>query len=436
MLNPDYLLVNTGLMGAGSPLLDSNENPNPAVVLSAASTPVTYTFEVTGQCNQRCLGCGNVGLLDRNSRHMTRKDWNVLLQRISPYAHYVRVTGGECTLHPDFRGIIQDLDDTGISYAIFTNGLWPDSDDLVAFLVRLRHLSSLLISLHGADAKTHEGFTRTGFFDRITDSIRRASAAGLVVDTNTVITSSSCTEIEAIANFSAALGARCATFSRYYGVSIPVVEPNDRELADAIRTVDHLRTEGRAVRLNPCVPQCFAPSSAKGCGAGITACTIDPRGEVRPCNHAPARLGNLLEQDIREIWSSPEALKWRSLIPVACVSCTALADCRGGCRATASQRNLSSDPLMRAPRVQPPNVIRRIYADLRPVPRFSVRLESQGALLLRLNQVTAVTSEGLAIAEAMDGHLTLADLRQWFGQEAVSLAVYLYDQGLVELAES
>ena len=39
------------------------------------------------------------------------------------------------------------------------------------------------------------------------------------------------------------------------------------------------------------------------------------------------------------------------------------------------------------------------------------------------------------MAEVTDGYLTLADLQQQFGQEAVSLADYLYDECLVELTE-
>jgi radical SAM protein with 4Fe4S-binding SPASM domain len=413
-----------------SPVLNDHEN-----VLFAPGTPTTYTFELTSHCNERCPGCGNNELFSRHHPYLSGTEWIELLERVRPYARYVRLTGGECTLHPDFEAIVSHLDAFDIPYAIFTNGVWQKPGELIDFFSRLKNLSALLISLHGPDAETHNTFTGTRFFERSIENIRRATTAGITVDTNTVFMRCNWQKIESIVRLSNSLGARCAVFSRYYGAALPIVDLTDSELAEAVQNVDRLRAVGYPTKVNPCIPECFIASSSGGCGAGVTLCTVDPMGNVRPCNHAPLFMGNLRQMEMPDIWASSEAFRWRSLIPEGCTSCSALSRCRGGCRATALHRKLDADPLMRGPLTEAPPASRRVYAGLRPIGQFDVRAESDGALLVRFNHVISVTSQGAVVAQAMDGNITLADLNSHYGQEALQLALELYEQGLVEFAE-
>lgn len=404
-------------------------------LLFAPDTPTTYTFELTSHCNERCSGCGNNDLFTRHDPYLSGSQWIDLLDKVKPYARYVRLTGGECTLHPDFKAIVSHLDTFDIPFAIFTNGVWRDPEEMVKFLSRVHNLSAMLISLHGPDAETHNTFTGTKFFERTIANIRLATDAGLTIDTNAVFMRCNWQKLESIATLSRNLGARCAVFSRYYGTALPIVDLTDNELAEAIRSVDRLRELGYATKINPCIPECFIASSSGGCGAGVTLCTVDPTGNVRPCNHAPIFMGNLTSMEMPDIWISSEALRWRSLVPDGCKSCSALSRCRGGCRATALHRKLDADPLMRIPLSESSLPSRRVFAGYKPVKKFDVRHEREGALLVRMNRVTPVTSRGLAVAEAMDGKATLADFNRQYGQEALQLALELYEQGLVEFVE-
>lgn len=403
--------------------------------LFVPETPTTYTFELTSHCNERCSGCGNNELFTRHDPYLSGPQWIDLLNKVKPYAHYVRLTGGECTLHPDFKDIVSHLDTFGIPFAIFTNGVWRDSDGMIKFLSRIHNLSAILISLHGPDAETHNKFTGTNYFERIITNIHLATVAGLAIDTNTVLMRCNWKKLESIASLSRNLGARCAVFSRYYGAALPIVDLTDNELAEAIQSADRLRELGYATKINPCIPECFIASSSGGCGAGVTLCTVDPIGNVRPCNHAPIFMGNLTRMEIPDIWMSSGALRWRSLVPDSCKSCSALSRCRGGCRATALHRKVDSDPLMRIPLSESSAPSHRVFAGYKPVKKFDVRHEREGALLIRMNRVAPVTSQALAVAEAMDGKATLADFNRQYGQEALQLAFELYKQGLVEFVE-
>lgn len=431
------------LSALGAPATAIRKSCGPGVVASAAMldsdctsfvpiAPTTFTLELTTHCNALCPGCGNNGLFSRRDPFLSGPRWMELIERVRPYAHYVRLTGGECTLHPEFKTIASYLDTLQVPFAIFTNGIWHDPAQL-EFFAGLRNLVSLLVSLHGPDAETHNAFTGVDSFEHTMENIHRASAAGLTVDTNTVLAPCNQDTIESIVKLSFRLGARSAVFSRYYGAASPISELTNDELAGAVRTIDELRLAGYPTKLNPCIPECFVSSSSGSCGAGVTLCSVDPMGNVRPCNHAPIWLGNLTQMDVRDIWRSSKAVWWRSLVSESCRSCSMFSRCGGGCRATALHRDLVCDPLVSGPIAAPPSPSpRRVFAGLRPKRTFSVRHEEQGALLIRLNRVVPVTYAALAVAESMDGESTLADLQQRYGQRALDLTFELYRQGLVE----
>lgn len=403
--------------------------------LSSPKTPTTYTLELTSECNQKCLGCGNRTLFTHKSSYLSQPQWLVLLERIRPHAKYIRITGGECTLHPDFYAVLEYLDTFDIPFAIFTNGVWRKPESLIELFKNLRNLNALLISLHGPDSETHNTFTGKTNFKTTCRNISRATQAGLTVDTNTVFTLHNWHKVKSIVDLSSKLGARCAVFSRYYGIPLPEIHLTDIQLAKAISFAERLRANGQAIKLNSCIPECFLASSSGACGAGTTLCTVDPQGNVRPCNHAPLWLGNLLQKTISDIWMSPEAKYWRNTIPEDCISCHAFSRCRGGCQATAMQCGLPYDPLMRAPIIDPPSSPQHVFAGLRPLTQFSVRYEPGGsAILTHYSQVMMVSERGLEVALAIDGHTTLAELNYRFGEEAMSLILDLYEQGLIQLA--
>ena len=67
--------------------------------------PYIYTLEITSECNVNCVGCGNV--FAHGDLYMEPEQLRIALDRISPYAEMLRVTGGEPTLSPAFGEIVQ-----------------------------------------------------------------------------------------------------------------------------------------------------------------------------------------------------------------------------------------------------------------------------------------------------------------------------------------
>ncbi len=329
------------------------------------STPSIFYLELTPICNNACIGCGNVFAHDRSPRHLGAQEWCTILDCIAPNASYLEITGGEPTLHPEFEQIIGHVEALGIPFTLFTNARWQEPERVVHFLADIPQLDGLLISLHGVKAQSHEAFTCTpGSFEETIANIQLAVDARLKVITSTVLTRYNCPEIEAIVALGRELGADDAAFQRFIGAALPEIEPSELELQQAVRTIENIANgEGRpggnghgpkedgskSVRFGTPIPHCFTANSSYGCLAGVAQATIDPWGNVRPCNHAPLVCGNLLTQSLEEIWHSAAMMKWREMIPNECRRCLAFEKCRGGCRATAMLRGLERDPLMNIP---------------------------------------------------------------------------------------
>lgn len=404
------------------------------------SVPFLYALELTARCTNRCPGCGNV-FTDRTPQPLSCAQWRRVLTQLKPHVHRLKLTGGEPTLHPEFATIVSTIHELGIPFALFTNARWPYPPALIALLRDTPECRGLLVSLHGATAATHDTFTGVpGSFDEMIANVKRAVAASLVVNTNTVITGHNYAEIGDIIQLSRAVGARHVVFNRYLGPPLPGIEPTEEELRQAVQVIDAERrlaagTRQPVVKFGNCIPQCFYPSSSTGCLAGVAYCTVDPWGNVRPCNHAPLTCGNLLERSLEDIWHGPAMERWRNLVPEMCWQCAEIPQCRGGCRAQAMIRDLDADPLMSGPlpAQEKPHLELSLYAGSRPIGRFSRRLEPFGYVLVRGTHIVLVEAQVEPILNALDGTLTLWQVREKFGQAALDFLGSLYRKGLVEM---
>lgn len=75
----------------------------------------------------------------------------------------------------------------------------------------------------------------------------------------------------------------------------------------------------------------FGGCTGKGCGAAFNFVAVLPNGDVHACRKFPSPLGNLLMSSLDEIYSTPEAQRYRRGC-TACDGCAIRAKC-GGCLA-------------------------------------------------------------------------------------------------------
>lgn len=411
--------------------------PTDDAPIPVLSLPVAYYLELTPVCNSRCPGCGNVYAGARHTLppSLDGQEWRGLISSLAFHTRQLKLTGGEATLHPAFAEIVHAVGDAGIPFTLFTNGRWLHPDGLIRLLRDIPACEGLLVSLHGPDAAAHESFSGVpGSFAETMTNIRRAVDGGLDVATSVVFTCANSDRVEETLDLALRLGAKQVVCNRFVGAPIVDITPSQAQLRSAIAAVESLRAAGRPIRFGNCIPQCFTPSSSRGCTAGTTFATVDPWGRMRPCNHAPLIAGDLRTQSIREMWHGAVMAAWRARVPAVCASCPAFATCHGGCRAQALLVGQVQDPLIRGPLVDIPAASGSkcfLYAGLRPVGQFARRIEGGVPVLLQKGRVVPVPVGCDGLVPRLDGSLTLQRIERRYGSAAVDWVGALHREGLV-----
>lgn len=401
------------------------------------SVPAIYALELTAACNNRCPGCSNVYAEQRGGPPpMSARQWRELLAPFIDEAVQIRLTGGEPTLHPEFFAILDEVTSHEAHVTVFTNGRWPHPEAFVERLREKRHLSGLLVSLHGPTAASHEAFSGvSGSFQETLDNIRLAIRAGITVALSTVITRHSWDQLDDVVALGRELGVQHVAVNRYIGGPLAEIEPTFVETEWALRRAQALIRYGAAVRYGVGVPQCFAANDSEGCLAGVAYVSIDPWGNVRPCAHSPTVLGSLRRHSLHELWHSPAMQAWRALMPEDCLICAAYSVCHGGCRAVQELRASRRDPLHMAhlDEFTRPAQVYELPGQGHPRAVLRLRPEPFGYALLGCGHVLPVAAAARPVVEACTGRVTFSELAERFGPAGLDLLGELWAEGMLDV---
>lgn len=178
-------------------------------------------------CNNRCIFCHSAplrGRVDASTELLLAK---ITAARVQGFEMVV-LSGGEATIRKDLGQLVRQVRREGLSLGLVTNGRRfahrPFLDGLLGYGLRYVYMS-----LHGATAATHDRHVGAGAFDEALAAIRNlATAPGLHLTVNTVVTAWNAPELEAIADLLLAVGGLRIKYS--------YLEPK----GDALRHLDEL----------------------------------------------------------------------------------------------------------------------------------------------------------------------------------------------------
>lgn len=172
-------------------------------------------FHLTDRCDLNCQHC----LRDPGKKPLDI-DPALLSATIRQAAQtygtaHVALTGGEPTLHPQFVDIVDDIGAAGLTWHVVTNGL-----RLPALLQKLdgrqgarAALTTLNISIDGADADTHDKIRGAGTYMRAMAGIAAATARDIPIVLQLAVNARNEHQLEAFALNAALLGASRISFA-------------------------------------------------------------------------------------------------------------------------------------------------------------------------------------------------------------------------------
>jgi len=318
-------------------------------------TPPTvrsFVFEATQACNHDCLHCYNVwknpapypaGALP------TERTLAMLEKMLAETgAALVSISGGEPLLRSDIFEIVDFLSARRVDVNLLTNGSLLD-EPAIARLCGGK-VSLFELPLLSARREIHDRMSgSSGAFDCATTAIASLKAAGQTVVCVFVATLMNLPTWRETAELAIALGADGILFNRFNpggrgAANIKALQAPPQQLAQALDVAWELvEAYGIAINCSIPMPPCLFdharwPKLGFGfCAAGTEKAyyTLDPLGNVRPCNHSATILGNILETSFAEMVDSPAMRQFKAARPAVCTGCAAEELCLGGCKASA-----------------------------------------------------------------------------------------------------
>jgi radical SAM protein with 4Fe4S-binding SPASM domain len=333
--------------------------------LAPSFLPATAVFEMTYQCNHKCLFCScpwearNNGF--ERKKELDLDEWKNIVKTLTDMGVCsIAFSGGEPLLKKDIFSLmeyaaackcemIETENDSLVSKIqspklyLISNGTLMNEEVLDFCKKHDVHLSMSLPGL-----KTYYDHTKEGSPENILHWFRRAKEKGLSTTVNITVTAKNIFELyETIAQALLA-GADNLLMNRFlpggrgikYQNELLLSIPQINEMLDIAEEV--LSTSKRFGSVGTELPKCIIKNDhyvhlkiGTRCSAAIDFFVIGPSGNIRTCNHSQVEIGHFSEiQAIKnhEYW---KRFVMKDYHPQMCQHCELVFDCDGGCREAA-----------------------------------------------------------------------------------------------------
>lgn len=327
----------------------------------------SLVFEVTQECNHSCAHCYNCwkNPVDYPSGALPTRETLAMYGKVldETGASLVSLTGGEPMLREDIHEIIAFLNDRGVAVNLITNGSLLSESAIERLAGKISVFELPLLS---SDRAIHDAMSgREGAFDDATLAMATLKAHRERVVGVFVATRKNLSTWRRTAELAFALGLDGIMFNRFNpggegAKHVEELQASPEDIAVALDIADQLSGEYElSISCSIAMPPCLfdharTPRLSFGfCAAGTERAyyTLDPLGNLRPCNHSPTILGNVRERGFWELAEGSVMRDFVSARPAFCRGCKVEDECLGGCKAAAEACSGSAwdaDPFLAA----------------------------------------------------------------------------------------
>jgi len=311
--------------------------------------PQSIFWEVTSECNLRCLHCV-VAAGDRLERELTTEQGFALIQEWAAMGvSDITFSGGEPLMRKDLFQLARMAVEQNIGVQLATNGTLL-APDIVGQLKDLNITPQ--VSLDGSNREIYAKF-RGGkkSFDEAVRGIKLLVDADIDVTIGTVLSKHNIDDIDNMLELVEQLGVKYFRLIPFIpsgrGKKHRYLEPHPKEVKEITQLLAAKRAElpfeiipmEFELTFSPPAEHVVDKARPNECGGAIHYCTVTPSGEVLPCHFFDSvKADNVHEMPFASIWEQSRFLNYFRSIRVGdiggyCRQCQWLSDCRGGCRA-------------------------------------------------------------------------------------------------------
>jgi mycofactocin radical SAM maturase len=317
------------------------------------AAPVNLTWEITHQCNLRCVHCLSASS-EASEDELAYDECKKIVDELAELKVFeINFGGGEPLLKDYFLPLLRYIHKKGIVTCISTNGTCLT--DAAIDLFDGNPLVNVQVSLDGATAEVNDAIRGKGTFSQIIAGIERLAGKNIPLSINSVVTSRNYFQLKELKELAVSYGAnlRVSRFrpsgrARASWEALRLDSSQLKELADWLNSEPDILTGDSFFSISQ---DGRRQMGLDMCGACKMTCCIDPFGDVYPCAFLQAAElcgGSLREKTLKDIWDNSQVFNYfRKLEPESCRSCPRFDKCRGGCPAVAyfiNQDLNSADP--------------------------------------------------------------------------------------------
>lgn len=287
--------------------------------------PETFYLHLTYKCNLSCSYCYNKQIRS-DFRTLPLADWKKIADRIAPYASHIVLTGGECFLYPDIIPFLKYLKETmkKTRISVISNCMHDFSGK--EFNGVFDYIDHVTFS---CDSISREG-ERKGFrpelFKKNVAYIKKIAPQ---VDVSITVTNTRLNQQDMAEVRQYCQQAHCNCESM-------LMIPSCIEEISMMQPLFSYRKEqeGNIVAEEKWKHSPLLPKRIR-CGAAKGVCSVDPKGNVYPCqtmHYDDFLMGNLLLQELKDLRYQDDEECMPNVDEIAdCQHCKVRYICGGGC---------------------------------------------------------------------------------------------------------
>ena len=294
-------------------------------------------------CNLKCLHC-----YQEKHKHTTLsyqqlliilEQYRELLKKLKVKGH-INLTGGEPLCSPHFFKLLDELkkDKDLYSFSILTNGTLIT--DEIAKRISEYNPEYVQVSLEGGK-KTNDYIRGKNVYKKVATAIKYLKKYNIFVSISFTATKINYKEFPQVVKFAEKYNVDNVWSDRF----IPLNDNNDVDLQmTKEETTEYLRTmENERIRLklkksktNIAMYRALQFQMTNDypytCTAGKSLLTVMENGDLVPCRRMPIVIGNLLKDNMYELYKSSKILKelQKDTTPDDCKKCEHSKKCSGG----------------------------------------------------------------------------------------------------------
>jgi GeoRSP system radical SAM/SPASM protein len=309
------------------------------------SAPLLVNWSLNYSCNFSCEHC--YSRLERAEEMPTEQALEAGRRLAQAGVLFANFGGGEPLLRRDLLALARELSALGLSLSLNSNG-WL-LDERAAAGLKEAGFASVGLSLDSHRAEVHDRFrNRPGSFERVVAAAGHLGRAGVKLTISTVVCRINHRELPPLLGLARELGAsqvflhnfKCSGKGMEHRFELDLEPAEWRDFyREALGYAG--RTEYPEISFDDPILASLGARDAEhgipGSTCGKLSLHLRPNGDLTPCGFIPLVIGNILRDDLRELWRTApvlEAMRHKSA-KGKCASCVHYAACLGGCTARA-----------------------------------------------------------------------------------------------------